>query len=438
MKIAITTVGTRGDLQPYIALGVGLKEAGHEVLIVSSKNEEMFVKNYGLDFFSLNVDIQKLMDGDEVQEMSKGNNPFKFILSHLKGSKKLKRLMVETQAEIWTACQTADIIIFHPGMPLGFFIAQEKKLISVMANPFPVIATRDYPAILFYTSPRLGRLFNNITHLIFEKVFWSLSKSAVVEFWSKSVKSKMNFSTSPVRQQIESGMPLINGYSNLFFNQSKNWQSNIHTTGNWFVEKEPNFIPSIELTNFIEYGEQPIYIGFGSMKELDTFKTTLSIIKNALEITKQRAVVGLGWSKLTFNESIPDNIFLIESIPHSWLFPKMKTVIHHGGAGTTATGLRAGKPTIIIPHNADQPAWGQRVFELGVGSKPIKKTNLTADSLASAIYFTQQQNIILNADKLGQELRKENGVTNAVKIINDYIKTKKTASANMGLPKLGL
>jgi sterol 3beta-glucosyltransferase len=214
-------------------------------------------------------------------------------------------------------------------------------------------------------------------------------------------------------------------HSNLFFNQSKNWQSNIHTTGNWFVEKEPNFIPSIELTNFIDNGEQPIYIGFGSIKELDTFKTTLSIIKKALEITKQRAVVGLGWSKLTFNESIPNNIFLIESIPHSWLFPKMKTVIHHGGAGTTATGLRAGKPTIIIPHNADQPAWGQRIFELGVGSKPINKTNLTADNLASAIYFTQQQNIILNADKLGQELRKENGVTNAVKIINDYIKTKK-------------
>ena len=104
MKIAITTVGTRGDLQPYIALGLGLKEAGHEVLIVSSKNEETFVKNYGLDFFSLSVDIQKLMEGEEVQEMSKGNNPLKFILSHLKGSKKLKQLMVETQGGAFQNC----------------------------------------------------------------------------------------------------------------------------------------------------------------------------------------------------------------------------------------------------------------------------------------------------------------------------------------------
>ena len=428
MKIAITTVGTRGDLQPYIALGLGLKEAGHEVLIVSSKNEEAFVKNYGLAFFSLNVDIQKLMDGNEVQEMSNGNNPLKFILSHLKGSKKLKQLMVDTQAEIWTACQCADIIIFHPGMPIGFFIAQQNKRISVMAYPFPVIATSDYPAILFYTSPRLGKLFNKITHKIFEKLFWSLSKSAVVEFWNKSIKTKMNFSLSPTLQQIDSGMPLINGYSNLFFHHSKHWNNNIHTTGNWFIDSEPNFIPPTELTNFIDNGEQPIYIGFGSMKDIVNFKTTLNIIKEALDQTKQRAVVGLGWSKLSYNESIPSNIFLIESIPHSWLFPKMKIVIHHGGAGTTATGLRAGKPTIIIPHNADQPAWGQRIFELGVGSKPIKKTKLTADNLASAILFAQQPNIISKAEKLGQELRKENGVKNAVKIINDYISTHKKAS----------
>jgi sterol 3beta-glucosyltransferase len=298
-----------------------------------------------------------------------------------------------------------------------------------MANPFPVVATKDYPAILFYTSLRLGKLWNKITHKIFEKLFWSLSKSAVVEFWNNSVKTKMEFSTSPIRQQIESGMPVINGYSNLFFHHPHDWQSNIQTTGNWFVDNEPSFTPSTDLINFIKNGEPPIYIGFGSMKDVSSFNTTLNTIKEALDITQQRAVVGLGWSKLSYNENIPDNIFLIESIPHSWLFPKMKIVIHHGGAGTTATGLRAGKPTIIIPHNADQPAWGQKVFELGVGSKPIKKTNLTADNLARAILFAQQPNIISNADKLGQELRKENGVANAVNIINDHITKNKNGSS---------
>jgi sterol 3beta-glucosyltransferase len=306
-------------------------------------------------------------------------------------------------------------------MPLGFFIAKETGKISIMANPFPVIATKDYPSILFYTSPRLGKTFNKITHLIFEKLFWSLTKSAIVEFWNNTVKSKMNFSVSPIRQQINSGMPVINGYSELLFHQPNDWNRNIHTTGSWFIEKEPNFTPPADLVKFIEMGEPPIYIGFGSMKDISTFQATFEIIIKALEITNQRAVVGLGWSNLNYNQGIPNNVYLIGSVPFTWLFPHMKIVIHHGGAGTTATGLTAGKPTIIIPHNADQPAWGQRVYELGVGSKPIKKTKLTAEKLTAAILFALKPDIISNAELLGQQLKKENGVTKAVNIINEYV-----------------
>ncbi len=394
MKIAITTVGTRGDLQPYIALGLGLKNSGYEVLIISAKNEETFVRNYGLDFYALDVDIEKIMEGGDVQEMAKGSNPFKFIVSHLKGSKSLKSLMVKTQGEIWNACQDTDLIIFHPGMPLGFFLAKEKKIKAVLATPFPVIATKDYPSILFYALPKLGSYYNLLTHFIFDKVFWALAKSPIKEFWKKNIKSKVNFDISPLKQQIKSGGLVLNGYSELFFAHYKKWGNNIHTTGSWIIETEPNFLPPIELDNFINNGEVPIYIGFGSMKDFDSFDKTLSIIIEALGITKQKAVVGLGWTKNDYKKKLPDNIYLIESIPHTWLFPKMKMVIHHGGAGTTATGLRTGKPTIIIPHNADQPAWGQRVFELGVGSKPIKKSKLTADNLSKAILYSLTPNII--------------------------------------------
>jgi sterol 3beta-glucosyltransferase len=205
------------------------------------------------------------------------------------------------------------------------------------------------------------------------------------------------------------------------FSHADKWGKNIHTTGSWLVETEANFIPPNDLVQFIEKAEPPIYIGFGSMKDVDSFSVTLKIIAEALAITKQRAVVALGWSKLNYAEAIPENIFLIESIPHSWLFPKMKIVIHHGGAGTTAAGLSAGKPTIVIPHNADQPAWGLRVYELGVGAKPIKKTKLTSGKLAAAISYALQPAIIANAEKLGVEFRKENGVEKAVDVINKYL-----------------
>jgi sterol 3beta-glucosyltransferase len=408
-------------LQPFIALGLGLKAAGHEVLIISAKNEAAFVQDYGLDFFALNVDIQKIMEGGDVREMAKGNNPLKFIVSHLKGSKKMKALMVTTQAEIWEGCQDVDVIIFHPGMPIGFFIAKQLGKISVLANPFPVVSTSNYPSILFYTMPRLGKAFNIFTHFIFQKLFWALSKSAIKQFWNTTVKTTINFSVSAIQQQIQSGMPVLNGYSELLFSHSNKWSNNIKTTGSWLIETEKDFAAPTALIQFIEKAEPPIYIGFGSMKDINSFGVTLKMIAEALAITKQRAVVALGWSKLNNNDPIPENIFLIESIPHSWLFPKMKIVIHHGGAGTTAAGLTAGKPTIIIPHNADQPAWGLRVYELGVGAKPIKKTKLTADKLAAAILFAAQPEIVANAEKLGEKLRMENGVEKAVRFINSQI-----------------
>jgi sterol 3beta-glucosyltransferase len=397
MKIAITTVGTRGDLQPYIALGLGLKKSGYEVLIVSAKNEETFVRNYGLDFFALDVDIQKIMDGGQVQEMAKGNNPFKFI-------------------------------IFHPGMPLGFFLAKEKNKKAILASPFPVVPTKNYPSILFYALPKLGSYYNLLTHFVFDKVFWTLSKLPIKEFWIKNIKTKTNFSISPLKQQINNGQIVLNGYSPLLFAPDKKWTNNIHTTGSWIIETEPNFVPPTGLINFIQNGETPIYIGFGSMKNFGSFNETLKIITEALHLTKQRAVVGLGWTTYTYKEKLPDSVFLVESVPHTWLFPKMKMVIHHGGAGTTATGLMAGKATIIVPHNADQPAWGQRVFELGVGSKPIKKTKLNATNLANAILYSLTPKIIENAKQLGQKISNENGVQKAVDVVDALMRKEKISS----------
>ena len=422
MKIAITTLGSRGDLQPYIALALGLKTAGYDVLIISAKNEEDFVRNHGLDFYALDVDIQKLMEGNsDVQEMAKGNNPIKFIFSHLKGSKNLKKLMVKTQGEIWNACLDADLIIFHPGMPIGYFIAELNDKKSVLVNPFPVVATKDYPSVLFYTFPRLGRSFNLLTHFIFYKVFWALAKSSIEGFWKENIGKKVDFSASPILQQIKSGKPVINAYSPLIFQPSKEWGDNIQTVGSLIIENESNFTPSKELEDFIKNGEPPVFIGFGSMKDLNSFTKTFEIISEAVTKTKQRAVIGLGWTKNSFSGVLPDNIFLIENIPFSWLFPQMKLVVHHGGAGTTAAGLNAGKPTIIIPHMADQPAWGLRVYELGVGSKPITRKSLSAEKLSKAITFALQPKIVEAANRLGQSMRTEHSLEKAINIINQYM-----------------
>jgi sterol 3beta-glucosyltransferase len=423
VRIAITTVGSRGDLQPFIALGIGLKKAGYDVLIVSAKNEAEFVKSFGLDFFPLNVDIQQLMEGNEhVKDMTKGNNPLSFITSHLKGSKNLKKLMVKTQYEIWDACQDADLIINHPGIPIGFFISQVCNKKGVLLNPFPVVATKDYPSILFYTFPALGKTFNLFTHQIFYKVFWMLGKSAITTFWKEKRLSEVNFKTSPILQHIEKGNPVINAYSPLLFKPDATWKNNINTVGSLSIDENTDFEEPKALKEFIQKGEPPVFIGFGSMKDLNSFTDTFNILVEAINNTKQRAVIGLGWTKNTFDGVIPDNIFLIENVPFSWLFPQMKMVVHHGGAGTTAAGLIAGKPTVIIPHIADQPAWGKRVFELGIGSRAIRKSNLTAENLGNAITYALQPEIVAAAEQFGELMRMENGSKRAVELIDEYLK----------------
>ncbi len=421
MKIAIITIGTRGDLQPFIALGLGLKNAGYDIRLISSKNEESFAKSFGLDFYPLDVDVQKLMDGDEVQKMAKSDNPFKFIISHLNGSKILKQTMVGVMSEIWEGCQDADAIIYHPGMPIGYFIAKELGVPSIMASPFPATSTKDYPSILFYSGPRLGKIYNLLTHFIFEKVFWSLSKSAIQEFWKTSIKSKIETSAAPTKLQVLSGMPVLYGYSEHLFKRPKEWAKNIHVTGSWTIYDEPDWTPPDELVNFLNAGKPPVYIGFGSIKDVSKFTETFKMILEALEISNQRGVIALGWNNISQREPLPKNVYLLDNAPHSWLFPQMAAVVHHGGAGTTAAGLNAGKPTIIIPHSADQPAWGKRVFELGVGAKPIPKAKLTAVKLAEAIKEALNPEIIENAEKLGIELRKENGVETATQIIDKFL-----------------
>ena len=143
-----------------------------------------------MDFsFPINVDIQKIMEGDKIQEMTKGDNPIKFITSHIKGTKSLKDSMLETQKEIWQGCQDSEILILHPGMPIPYFIAIEYNKISII-EPIPVISTKEYPSILFYNGIRLGGLYNLFTHFVFEKLFWTLTKSTIKEFWVMQLNQK--------------------------------------------------------------------------------------------------------------------------------------------------------------------------------------------------------------------------------------------------------
>ena len=187
-------------------------------------------------------------------------------------------------------------------------------------------------------------------------------------------------------------------------------------TGYWFADSPIGWEPSPGLLAFLDAGPPPVYFGFGSMTSGDPEGTLKAILK-ALELTRQRAILLSGWGGLGEGYKLPDYAYAVQSVPHGWLFPRMAAVVHHGGAGTTGAGLRAGVPSILVPFVADQPSWARRVAELGVGPRPIPFRQLTAERLADAIsQATSDDAMRERARRMGARIRAEDGIGAAIEV----------------------
>jgi UDP:flavonoid glycosyltransferase YjiC (YdhE family) len=209
-------------------------------------------------------------------------------------------------------------------------------------------------------------------------------------------------------------------YSPAVVPKPPDWGEHAHVTGYWFLDHPPDWQPPADLVDFLESGPPPIYVGLGSISSRDPEKTS-RIVLDSLRQAGQRGVIATGWGGLSQSD-LPDEVFVTEAVPHDWLFPRMAAVVHHGGAGTTGAGLRASVPSIIVPVSNDQPFWGRRVKALGAGPAPIPRKRLTADRLAHAICVAVTDEAIRKrAAELGETIRAEDGVANAVRIINQTL-----------------
>ncbi|MEL6263944.1 MAG: glycosyltransferase, partial [Cyanobacteria bacterium J06626_6] len=206
-------------------------------------------------------------------------------------------------------------------------------------------------------------------------------------------------------------------YSRHVAPEPTDWPENVIASGYWFLDQQTAWEPPADLKAFLDSGDAPVYVGFGSMAGRDPERLTRIVI-GALQQAKVRGILATGWGGLSA-EDLPKTIFKLEQAPHDWLFPQMAAVVHHGGAGTTAAGLRAGCPTVICPFFGDQPFWGQRVRELGVGSGPIPQKQLTVEKLAAAIQtVTTNSTAQQKAKALGEKLRQEDGIARAIALID--------------------
>jgi UDP:flavonoid glycosyltransferase YjiC (YdhE family) len=410
MRVTVLAIGSRGDVQPFIAIAYRLHQTGYSVQMAANSDFEDLIRSYGLKFVCLGANTQDMINTPEGQKMIHSGS---FIAGIRYYRKHARRQMAEVQQASWEACQGSDLLIYSGLQLWGASIAEKLNIPSYPVFLIPFYPTRNLP-IAQGRIPDIPFLNPFFYHLLLQAT-WMLFRPAVNEFRSKTLGI----------------FPLPSGYQHVFGKQQsrvlfaysphvlplpEDWPSQAYITGYCFLPAPQDWQPTQELQEFLASGPVPIYVGFGSMADRNAVQKTQMVLE-AIKKTGQRAIIHRGWGGLD-TELLPSGIFMVDSVPHEWLFERVSMVVHHGGAGTTAAGLRAGVPSLLVPHFADQFFWGERVYKLGVGPRPIMQKELNTDRLANSINLAKEDvSIREKAASLGRMIRSEDGVGNIQRMI---------------------
>jgi UDP:flavonoid glycosyltransferase YjiC (YdhE family) len=418
LKIVILTIGTFGDVQPYVALGIGLREAGYEVRFATHEPFRGFVESHGLPFVAIEGDPISWTTGGEMKSLVEASGDFGGWMRRLKA---LAGPLLESIFDsCLAACRGADAIIYSPLAWVGYSIAEKLKIPSFSASMQPFHATSAFPSAWAPPGIRLGPAYNRATHLLVEQAYWRFN-SPFINRWRKSILGLPPIPVlGPYKQERWNRQHFLFGYSPTFLPRPDDWAENYHVTGYWFLNHDHSWQPGVELVDFIQSASPPVYVGFGSLPDKHP-QELLEIAVTALQRTKKRGVL----LKSTFGlpeGRVSDDLFSVGWTPHDWLFPRMSAIVHHGGASTVANCLRSGVPSLVVPSAWDQPFWGKRIAELGVGAPPIPRKKLSVERLASAIEIISANGAIRErAGKIGDRILCENGVREAVKIVDSNL-----------------
>lgn len=445
LNVVIHVVGSRGDVQPFVALGKTLRALhGHRVRLATHPTFRGFVEENGLEFFSIGGDPAELM---AFMVKNPGLMPGMDSLRSGDVGKRRKG-MYEIVQGCWRSCIEigdgtgtrasddpqsrasldsgiamdgdisskpfiADAIIANPPSFAHIHCAEKLGIPLHLMFTMPWSPTQAFPHPLanIQSSNADANMSNFVSYALVEMMTWQGLGDVINRFREKSL------GLEPVSLMWAPGMasrlriPYTYCWSPALIPKPKDWGPHISISGFYFLSLADKFKPEPELAAFLEDGPPPVYIGFGSIV-VDDPNAMTRLIFDAIRITGQRALVSKGWGGFGADElGIPDGVFMLGNVPHDWLFKHVSCVVHHGGAGTTAAGIALGKPTVIVPFFGDQPFWGAMVAKAGAGPTPVPHKQLTATNLAAAIEAALKPSARERAQELGARIRSEKGTT---------------------------
>jgi sterol 3beta-glucosyltransferase len=418
LKLTFVCPGTRGDVQPFVALALGLQRAGHQVVLATHEIHRWLVESQGLSYAPLAGNPQALLESAEGRKLLHAGD------NSLKSARGLARLAQSLATEmLWDAAAAADGADFALGSFTSIHLCETLHeavgLRPIYTSLQPLAPTGTTFGMAGVQIPRwlegpIARWLRFQGQTLGLKMFSSL-------FADEANKARKAVFDLPPRTQwlnaafFQTQQPFIYGLSEQIFPRPSDWAPSQQLAGYWFLDQAAGWEPPSDLLEFLASGSPPVYLGFGSMPDEDQ-ASFLATARSALRQVGRRGVLFTGWTQGQKPTSTPE-LFIGHHAPHDWLFPRMAAVVHHGGAGTTAAGLRAGVPSVIVPFMGDQPYWAHRVRTVGAGVGPLPRRNLTAATFARALTQALSDPICQRAAELGEKIRSENGVQRGVELI---------------------
>lgn len=412
MKILFLCLGSRGDVQPYVAIGKAAKSLGHQVTICAGKSFQSFVEQNGLNFWECSLDLMAILQTEE------GKQVFEEGLKHpIKAMQYATRvinpLYKKTMIDFYEASQGQDVIIFHPKAFGAVDIAEKLGILCISMPPIPII----YPIKAFpnlaITTKNLGEFFNKLTYKLANLGAESNNIKDINEFREQSLQLKKRKTGAYMTRRNENTLPIIYPISESLFGDVTEFKNEVFLTG--FPKLEDDSVLDEETEQFLLNNDKPIVITFSSMplKNPEAFmKKLIQAIKNS----KNRAIILVGNSGIQMDSE--DGILIKNYLPHDIIFSKAKGILHHGGVGTMAAALRSGVVQVMMPFNVDQPFWANRLYGLGYALKPLKESDSEDEFINRFQQMSQNENKI-KAKEIADILSKEQPNLRAVKKIEE-------------------
>lgn len=400
MRIAIPTIGSRGDIQPFIALAQGLMYAGHAVTLASHPVMKVLVQSHGVAFAPIGPDIDLARQVAAIRHHARNA-----IIGLIQGMRFGFDMVERSHDDILALCRKADLVVVPTAVAAGKNEAELLNLpyLSVTLMPW-AIPWADPNRPLFKRT--VYNAVDGLVHLITTLPLNRIRKRQGLPPVGKEGFASPRLNLVPVSPTVYPPNP--------------HWEQRHHIVGYWFAETPGEWHPPTDLLAFLNRGEPPLLVSLGAMSLGDEdAQESAGLFVDAIQLAGVRAIIQ-GWEEGIKQLKLPPNIYASGSLPHNWVLPQCAGIVHHGGYGTTAAGLRAGIPALVIPHIADQFYWGQQVHQLGVGLPFIPRPKLKREGLASALKaLTHNDQLRTAASILGEKIRAESGVVNAVNLIEE-------------------